>query len=72
MSYEKENVVSVLEKSEISEPEQLYLDTNIYKASREIRKMQRLQFNVLRVWYDNLISDSQKDNQSLLTNEREI
>lgn len=72
LSYEKENVVSVLEKSEISEPEQLYLNTNIYKASREIRKMQRLQFNVLRVWYDNLISDSQKDNQSLLTNEREI
>lgn len=71
LSLEKENAVSVLEKSEISEPEQLYLNTDIYKASRKIRKMQRLQFNVLRAWYDNLISDQQKDNQPFLANERE-
>jgi calcineurin-like phosphoesterase family protein len=71
LSCKKENAVSVLEKSEISEPEQLYLNTDIYKASREIRKMQRLQFNVLRTWYDNLISDPQKDNQPLLTYEKE-
>ena len=34
---------------------QLYLDTNIYKASREIRKMQRLNSNVLTTWYENAI-----------------
>ena len=31
---------------------QIYLDTDIYKASREIKKMQKLSSNILSVWYD--------------------
>lgn len=33
---------------------QEYLETDIYKASREIKKMQKLNSNVLTVWYDNV------------------
>ena len=29
-----------------------YLDTDIYKASREIKKMQKLSSNILSVWYE--------------------
>ena len=29
-----------------------YLDTDIYKASREIRKMQKLNSNILTTWYE--------------------
>ena len=31
---------------------QEYLETDIYKASREIKKMQKLNSNVLTTWYD--------------------
>ena len=31
----------------------IYLNTDIYKASREIKKMQKLKNNILSVWYDN-------------------
>ena len=32
----------------------LYTSTDIYKASRELKKMQKLQTNILSVWYDNV------------------
>ena len=33
-----------------------YLDTDIYKASRQIKKMQKLNSNILSIWPDNLPS----------------
>lgn len=34
---------------------QLYLDTDIYKASREISKMQRLGSRILTIWNEILL-----------------
>lgn len=33
---------------------QIYLDTDIYKASKEIKKMQKLSSNILSFWYDDV------------------
>ncbi|RKJ74944.1 hypothetical protein D7X33_18810 [Butyricicoccus sp. 1XD8-22] len=33
-------------------PTQIYLDTDIYKASREIKKMQKLNSNILSTWHE--------------------
>ena len=38
---------------------QVYLETDIYKASREIKKMQKLEFNVLTTWYDIFLDTKQ-------------
>lgn len=35
---------------------QRYLDTDIYKASREIKKMQKLHSNILSSWYENTLN----------------
>ena len=32
-----------------------YLDTDIYKASREIKKMQKLHSNILTSWYEDAL-----------------
>lgn len=40
------------EKNEIMSTPELYLETDIYKASREIKKMQKLSSNILGVWYE--------------------
>lgn len=34
---------------------QMYLDTDIYKASREIKKMQKLHSNILSSWYEDTL-----------------
>lgn len=34
------------------EPVRVYLDTDIYKASREVKKMQKLYSNILSAWYE--------------------
>ncbi|MBD7912086.1 zinc-ribbon domain-containing protein [Clostridium cibarium] len=39
-------------KNEIMSTPQLYLETDIYKSSREIKKMQKLSSNILSVWYE--------------------
>ena len=39
-------------KNEVALLPQEYLETDIYKASREIKKMQKLNSNVLTTWYD--------------------
>ena len=39
-------------KSDVDLLPQEYLDTSIYKASNEIKKMQKLQSNLLTTWYD--------------------
>lgn len=40
------------EKNKVAMLPQEYLPTDIYKASREIKKMQKLSSNVLTTWYD--------------------
>lgn len=50
----KNSLVSVkMKKSELELLPQEYLCTDIYKASREIKKMQRLTSNILSSWYEN-------------------
>lgn len=44
-------------KEEISLPPQPYLDTDIYKVSREIKKMQKTRLNILCTWYDNFLDE---------------
>ena len=39
----------ITNRKSLSQP---YLETDIYAASREIKKMQRLQSNILSVWYE--------------------
>ena len=41
-------------KRELEEKPEVYLETDIYRASREIRKMQKLNSNVLTTWYDSI------------------
>lgn len=51
---EKSNSLVVRQtKNEVVALPQEYLETDIYKASREIKKMQKLNSNVLTVWYEN-------------------
>ena len=50
---EKSNLLAGKQiKNEIALLPQEYLETDIYKASREIKKMQKLNSNVLTTWYD--------------------
>lgn len=50
---EKSNPLTVKQtKNEIALLPQEYLETDIYKASREIKKMQKLNSNILTTWYD--------------------
>lgn len=46
------NPLVVRENAEVSLLPQEYLDTDIYKASREIKKMQRLSSNILVSWFE--------------------
>ncbi len=39
-------------KNEVALFPQEYLETDIYKVSREVKKMQKLNSNVLTIWYD--------------------
>ena len=39
-------------RTELSVLPQIYLSTDIYKASREIKKMQKLHSNILTSWYE--------------------
>ena len=47
---------------------QSYLDTDIYKVSREIKKMQKLSSNILTAWYE--IDDTDKRIESKLNKKR--
>lgn len=48
---------------------QEYLSTDIYKASREIKKMQKLNDNILSTWIEDVTASSQEsiDNKNLIT-----
>lgn len=41
-------------------PPHLYLNTDIYRASREIRKMQRLYSNILSCWHEEVLPQTHK------------
>lgn len=56
LTVEDNNVLAIRENSDkklLVKPK-LYTSTDIYKASRELKKMQKLQTNILSVWYDNV------------------
>ena len=44
--------LDILDSTASSISAQIYLDTDIYKASREIKKMQKLNSNILSTWYE--------------------
>ncbi|MDE5789001.1 MAG: metallophosphoesterase, partial [Clostridia bacterium] len=46
-----ENAI-ILKKSEIVKMPSIYLDTDIYRASMEIKKMQKLSSNILSIWIE--------------------
>jgi predicted MPP superfamily phosphohydrolase len=51
---DKENVLMPVKvKNEVGFLPEEYLSTDIYKASREIKKMQKLESNILSSWYEN-------------------
>ncbi len=45
-------------KNEVEALPQKYLETDIYKVSREIKKMQKLDANVLTTWYDSVLEQN--------------
>ena len=47
-----ENPFALKQQTNIATLPQRYLDTDIYKASREIKKMQKLCSNILSSWYE--------------------
>ena len=64
-NYEKKlsigtNVLVPKEDNSIALKPQFYFDTDIYKASREIKKMQRLKKGILTIWYENSEIDLEK------------
>lgn len=36
---------------------EIYLETDIYRTSREMRKMQKLNSHILTFWYDNIVRE---------------
>ncbi len=44
--------LDILDSTASSISAQIYLDTDIYKTSREIKKMQKLNSNILSTWYE--------------------
>ena len=51
----KENVLMIKQESKESEElkkQKLYLETDIYKMSRKVKKMQKLNDGILTVWLD--------------------
>lgn len=39
-------------KNDATQVQQAYLETDIYKASREMKKLQKLNYNILTTWHD--------------------
>ena len=51
---ERQSNLPILSKNNtVATTPQEYLETDIYKVSREIKKMQRLESNILTTWYEN-------------------
>lgn len=54
---ESENPLALREQTNVVILPQIYLDTDIYKASREIKKMQKLSANILSSWYEDTLHE---------------
>ena len=54
-----EFLLAKYEKNSISKKPQVYLNTDIYKASLEIKKMQRTNSNILTLWSDSALEQSE-------------
>lgn len=52
-----DNSIVIAPKTNVSTLSKIYLNTDIYKASREIKKMQRHSTNILTSWYENLLKN---------------
>lgn len=52
-----ENLLALKQQTNIKALPQTYLDTNIYKASREIKKMQKISSNILTSWYEDILHE---------------
>ena len=48
------NLLILKQEMNMTRLPQIYLDTDIYKASKEIKKMQKLSSNILSFWYDDV------------------
>ena len=55
-----DNPIALKRQTNISLVPQKYLDTDIYKASREIKKMQKLNSNILTSWYEDALNKRTK------------
>lgn len=51
----KENPFALKQQTNITVLPQVYLDTDIYRTSREIKKMQKLSSNILSSWYEDTL-----------------
>lgn len=51
----RKNPFALKQQTDIALLPQVYLDTNIYEASREIKKMQKLSSNILSSWYEDAL-----------------
>lgn len=49
------NWIALETKSSLSQAPECYFDTDIYRASREVRKMQKANMNILSAWYEKTI-----------------
>lgn len=54
--------------TELLKAPRLYMNTDIYSASREIKKMQKLNSNILTIWPDNVGDKQQKTEPRVLKN----
>ena len=52
---DSKNPLALKQQTNIAVLPQTYLDTDIYKASREIKKMQKLSSNILTSWYEDTL-----------------
>lgn len=55
-----ENPLALKQQTNVEILPQMYLDTDIYKASREIKKMQKLSLNILSSWYEDSLHKKTK------------
>ena len=50
-----ENLLALKQQTNVTILSQIYLDTDIYKASRELKKMQKLSSNILSSWNEDTL-----------------
>lgn len=60
-----ESPLAISQQRDAAALPQVYLDTEIYKASREIKKMQKLDSNILSTWNEALLLQSRENDPHL-------